>query len=38
MWIVADGYHWSPSVIDELYIEDLYFWIDGINWCNNKRN
>jgi hypothetical protein len=36
MIVVAYTYHFQPSEIDELYIEDLLFWANGINWINDK--
>jgi len=36
MWVLAKGYGWKPSVIDELDLEELTFWIEGLIWLNEK--
>ena len=37
MWVLAYVHHWTPEVIRNLYIEDLFFWIDGITWGNEQK-
>lgn len=32
MWVLAKVYGWNPEVIDELELEKMYFWVEGINW------
>lgn len=31
MWLLAKGYGWNPEVIGDLDIEQMVFWINGIN-------
>lgn len=36
MWVLAKGYHFQPEAIEEMYLEDMVFWITGLNWIHSK--
>lgn len=36
MILVAKFYHFQPSEIDELYLDELEMWLNGIMWLNKK--
>jgi len=36
MLTVAYTYHFQPTEIDELYIDDLWFWANGTHWIKEK--
>ena len=37
MWIIGYKYKWAPYIIDDLYLEDLNFWCNGISWLRDKK-
>ena len=36
MWAVAYTYHFSSIEINDMYLDDLYFWNEGIPWINEQ--
>ncbi len=36
MLAVAYIYHFQPSEISELYVEDLIFWSNGLHWIKEN--
>ena len=37
MWALASHYHWSPEVIRNLDLDDMFNWLEGIIWFNSKN-
>jgi len=36
MLVVGYIYHFQPSEINELYVEDLVFWNNGLHWIKEN--
>ena len=37
MWVLAKGYGWDPEKVEEMNIEKMYFWLEGLNWLKEHN-